>query len=457
MRRSLPFVILTGALAAGCAIRTPYDAPSVPLPATYEHGSPEVQARDPNDAWWHTFNDPSLDALIEMAIARNTDLAAAAVRVRRATLQARLAGSALLPIPNGSLSTGVSRPLSGNERRTAETASSSLGVSWEIDLFGRLDAQRDAARFEALATAEDRDAAYLSLIGTAASLHWQIAFANERIALGEESLAYARRTQALVETQYRAGAVSALERREVEQTVTAQVAALSQLRQILTEAREALRVLLDGTSLPGSERQALDGSPLPPVAAGLPAELLGRRPDLRAAELRLRGTLASSDATRASYYPALTLTGALGTSSTALLDVLATPVATLGAGLTLPFLNVRDMRLDTAIARTRYEEAILLFRRSLYTALAEVENALSARVELDAQGDALLRTRDAAVDVERLYEVRYRAGAVPLRTWLDAQERRRAADLALAANHLARLQNQVALHQSLGGGFGTGG
>ncbi|WP_447725708.1 efflux transporter outer membrane subunit [Sphingomonas koreensis] len=457
MRRLLTAALLPSLLVSGCALptRTRYVTPSVPLPATFEQARADRGAMSSAraDKWWSVFGDSRLDALIALAIARNPDLAAAAVRVRRATLQARLTGNALLPIPNGNLSTGINRPLSG-ATRSSENASGSVGLSWEVDLFGRLRAQQDAARFESLATAEDRDAAFLSLVGTTASLYWQIASANERIAAAEQSLDYARRTQALVDVQYRAGAVSLLERREAEQSVTAQEASLSQLRQVRTEVRDALKVLLDGAAPALPERQALDRAPLPPVAAGLPAELLGRRPDLRAAELRLRASLAGSDAIRANYYPALTLTGSLGTSSAGLLNLLANPVATLGAGLSLPFLNVRAMRLDTAIARTRHEEAVILFRKSLHTALAEVENALSAHAELDAQGRALLRARDAARDAERLYEVRYRAGAVPLRMWLDAQDRRRNADLAISGNLLARLQNHVTLHQALGGGFG---
>lgn len=438
---------------AGCATRTPYERPPAPLPGAFEHAPLAAPASQRPEAWWRAFGDPALEALVDLAIARNPDLAASAVRVRRSALEARLAGNALLPIPNGSLSTGVSRGMSGSNQSTTESASGSLGVSWEIDLFGRIGAQRDAARFEALATREDRDGILLSLVGTTASLYWQIAFANERISLGEQSLAYARRTQALVEMQYRAGAVSALERREIEQSVTAQISALADLRQARVQAREALTVLLDGMQPPEADRRAIVIAPLPPIAQGLPVDLLGRRPDLRAAELRLRGTLASADATRASFYPALTLTGALGTSSTSLLNVLTNPVGTLGAGLTLPFLNVRAMRFETAIARARYEEAVILFRKTLYAALADVETALSAREQLAAQGEALQLARAAAVDAERLYEIRYRAGAVPLRNWLDAQERRRAADLAFSANRLTRLQNQVTLHQVLGGGF----
>lgn len=343
--------------------------------------------------------------------------------------------------------------MSDAARRATETASGSVGLVWEVDLFGRLDARRDAARFEAEATTEDRDGVFLTLVGTTASLYWQIALANERVALGEQSLSYARRTQSLVGTQYKAGGVSALEVREAEQTVTSQEAALTEVRQARVRTREALMVLLNGASAPADDPQSLSTKPLPAIAAGLPADLLGRRPDLRAAELRLRSVLANADATKASFYPALTLTGGLGTSSSGLLNLLANPLATLGAGLTLPFLNFHAMHFETQIARTRYEEAVILFRKSLYGALAEMETALSARAELATQGLGLHRARDAAVDAERLYEIRYRSGAVPLCTWLDAQERRRAADLALSSNQLAQLQNQVTLHQALGGGF----
>lgn len=455
MRTTPTLLAAAGLLLSSCAsaTHTPYTRPPAALPAAFEHASPAAASPARGAPWWRGFGDPSLDALIDLAIARNPDLAAAAVRVRRAGLQARLTGNSLLPVPNGSLDSNYARPLSPGQAAT-RSSSATVGVTWEADLFGKLAADRDAARFEALATTEDRDAVYLSLIGSAAALHWQIALANERIALGERSLTYAGSTRTLVEAQYRAGAVSALERQEAEQTMTAQEAALSQLRQTRTEAREALVVLLDGARPPGPEPQSLEATTFPTAAAGLPAELLGRRPDLRAAELRLRGVLAQGDATRASFYPALTLTGGLGASSSSLLNLIANPIASLGAGLTLPFLNVRAMRFETAIARTRYEEAVILFRKSLYSALVEVENALAARAELAAQGDSLRRARAAAADAARLYEVRYRAGAVPLRTWLDAQERLRSAELALSGNTLARLQNQAALHQALGDGLG---
>ncbi|MPT54291.1 efflux transporter outer membrane subunit [Delftia sp.] len=452
-------MLKTGVLAcavalAGCGAitRTTYEAPQVALPAQFEHAQPSAAAPSP-EAWWRAFGDPRLDAWIDMALARNPDLATAGIRVRRAALQAQLAGRALLPQPGGTLSTGASRPLSGNPRSTLETSSATLSVGWELDLFDRLGAQRDAAVFEAQASEQDRQAVALSLAATTASLYWQLALANERLEFARQSLEYTRRTGELVEAQYRSGAVSSLERREARQALAEQQALLSQYTQARAELRQALNELLLGAEAPGGEPQALPTGALPAIAAGLPAELLGRRPDLRAAELRLRASLASSDAAAARYYPTLSLTGSLGGSSNSLLDLLANPVAALGASMTLPFLNVGEMRLNTAIARNQHEEAVVNFRKSLYAALAETEKALSARTELASQEQAQQRVMQESAEITRLYEARYRAGQVPLRTWLDAQERSRNAQLALSALHLAQLQNQVTINKVLGGGW----
>ncbi len=195
--------------------------------------------------------------------------------------------------------------------------------------------------------------------------------------------------------------------------------------------------------------QRLPEGALPAVAAGVPAELLARRPDLRAAEARLRSVLASGDTTRASYYPSLTLTGQLGTSSTALLNLLSNPVAALGAGLNLPFLRQREMQLSGKLASAQYAEAVVNFRQTLYAALADVENALSARSQQAQQGEQLALQLAAAREAERLYEVRYRTGASALRLWLDAQERRRA---GAAAKPLDQLNALATLYRALGGG-----
>ncbi len=454
MNKTIPLLVAAVATAlAGCSavVRTPYERPVLVTPAQWNVVSAEVPAVD-DGRWWTRFDDAGLDRAIDEALARNNDLAAATIRVRRAQLQAGVAATALAPTFSAGLNSNASRDLDGGGP-TARSNSASLGASYVLDLWGRLGSQRDAAVWEARASEEDLASTRLALIGTTAGLYWQLAFLEERIAASEASIAYAERTLALVRTQFAAGAVSGLELSDAEQGVVNQQAAHVQLAQQREETRNAWAILFDAApdaAVP-AHPHALDTREPPAVAAGLPADLLGRRPDLRAAELRLRASLAGVDATRASWYPSISLTAGIGSSSTSLADVLKNPVGTLGAGLSLPFLNVKQRRLDIAVSQAQYEEAVVNFRQTLYRALADTANALAAREALAARAVLLQQAFEAARTSERLNEVRYRAGAVPLRNWLDAQERRRSAEIALAEMQLARLDAQVTLYQALGG------
>jgi outer membrane protein TolC len=327
----------------------------------------------------------------------------------------------------------------------------SASIGYELDLWGKADALRDAATLEARATEEDRRALALSTIGSAATLYWQLGLLNTRIASSNASLAYAERTRDLVRAQYNAGAVSRLEMEDAEQAVQSQRAAHTRLIQSRAESRLAMGLLRDGRPWPEADEPQSLPSGAPAVEAGAPAALLARRPDLRAGEMRLRSMLASNDASRLSFYPSMSLTGSYGGSSESLTRVLADPVSTLAAALSLPFLQVNQMRLSNRISEAQYEEARLSFRQTLRRALAEVESTLSARTQLAAQGAELEASLDAAVTAERLYEARYRAGAATLRVWLDAQERRRQAELAVEQNRYDQLANLVSLYLALGG------
>jgi outer membrane protein TolC len=161
--------------------------------------------------------------------------------------------------------------------------------------------------------------------------------------------------------------------------------------------------------------------------------------------------MANVDSTRASYYPTFTLTGNLGTSSTGLLNVLQNPYAALGAGLTLPFIQWNTMKLNVEISKTEYEEAVVNFRQTLYSAFSDVENALSARSRYAEENSLLEESLTLARKAEELAEVRYRAGATALQSWLDTQESRRSAEKSLAENRLNRLKNLMTLYQAIGG------
>jgi len=284
-------------------------------------------------------------------------------------------------------------------------------------------------------------------------LYWQIGYLNQQIGLGDADIAYAERTLALVRARHVAGAVSGLDVAQAEQNLSAQRAAQTQLIQQRTENRHTLAILFDRPpQAQGAEPAGLPDRPLPAVPAGMPADLLGRRPDLRAAEFRLRELLANVDITRTSFYPSFTLTGSIGTSSASLGRVLSNPVATLGVGLALPFIQWNTMQLQIKVSQSQYEEAVVNFRQQLYTALSEVENALSARVQLEREGEQHTLSMAQARRAEALARARFAAGAIGVQPWLDEQQRLRNAQSADALNRLNRLNNRMNLYRALGGG-----
>ncbi len=457
----LASALLLGSSLVGCAavVKTPYEQPSIAVPGSFQNNtvlSKQIYDDVLADQWWTLFKDPQLNTLVEDVLSRNSNLAVAGINLQQARIQARQTQSQQgIRIGDAGLTTRRNFDLEGGD------SSSSLGVnfpglSYELDLFGKLANQTEAARWEARATEQDLQATAQSLIGTTAQLYWQLAYLNERYSVVQQNLTTAQKTYDLVRVQYRAGAVSGLDLTQAEQAIQSQQATLSQIEQQRVETRTALAVLMNMPvqQLSIQEPQRLPNIALPAIEAGLPASLLSRRPDLNAAELRLRKALANKDANKASYYPSISLTGSLSTgigTSTSLSDALKNPVATLGAGLTLPFLQWNDMKRDLQVNELEYEKAILQYRQTIYEAFADVENALSNRTELTKQVELQRRNVELAEKTERLTEVRYRNGAVALKNLLDAQETTRNARLSLVQTRQNQYNAYVTLLQALGG------
>lgn len=439
-------------LLAGCQpLRTPYQRPETQIPTHWPHGSDASALNQADSAWWQSFQDPLLNQLIEDVLKRNNDLAMAGLKLYKAQLQAGLVRHEQAPQLSASVNSSLSRSLDQNSA-TSQIQATTASVSYELDLWGKLASQRDAAEWEAQATAEDKAATALSLIGTTATLYWQIAWLNERLALSEASLADTRRILTLTQQKYAAGAVGALDLYQAEQEVASQEAALYTQQQARVEKRNALAILFDAP--PGAhqpERTKVSDLTLPTIQPDLPASLLARRPDLKASEWRLRESLAQVDNSRLSLYPDLTLTSSVGTSSSALKDLLHNPVGTLGAGLSLPFVNWPTVQLNVDIANTSYQTAVVQFRQDLYQAFSDVDNDLAAQAHYQAQYQALLRASALADHSRQLAEQKYRAGATNVKTWLDQQIAWRTAESSRIENYLNQLLTRVQLYQALGG------
>jgi len=438
----------SGALLGGCAVQTPYVRPATTIAPAYAQASAATSGEPAGGDWWRRFGDPSLDALVDQALARNNSLAQSEISVERARIQVGL--SVINPTISGSLTANGSGPLNGGS--WLKTYGGDAQVSYEADLFGRLHATKDVARFEADATAEDYATARLSLIATTVELYYQLAYLNQRIALAEDSVAYGRRTLSLSQALKSAGSASLLDTSEAEQSLQSQQSTLEDLKRQKVDALNSIDLLLDGQHWAPAAEPVSNGESAPPsVAVGAPAELLSRRPDLRAAELRLREQLRQVDVTKLNFYPRLTLTGELGTSSTELANVLKNPVGTLGADVLLPFLQVNQMKLQNQDAKLAYKNAVIGFRQTLYQALVDVENALADRSHYAEESRLLSSSLIDARRVESLDETLYKAGSTTLKVWLDAQDARRQNEASLAQSLLNERLAQVTLYKALGG------
>lgn len=465
-------LLLLISLLAGCGAATtsPYQRPELNMPGAWQGAKADeagkkdasaaaksknaevLQGLSPESLATRAlgFHDPELGRLLAAVMEHNNNLAAAAYTVRQARLTAGLKADALMPTASAEINGEYSKKLDKSGSEVSHSASGSL--AYEVDLWGKLAKERDMATWEADATEEDLRATALSLIGTTAELYFNIAYLNESVALGQASIARGIKTLDLAQVRYGVGANNSLDVLQAKRDLAKLRANQEDLLRQLAVKRTALAVLLDGPPEGVvADPKNLPRGALPAVQEGLPAEVLGRRPDLRAAELRLRKALLNVDVKRVSYYPTFTLTGTLGSTSSALVEVVQNPVAALLAGVTLPFLQWNEMKLNIKLAKAEYEQSVVEFRQALYEALKEVEDALSSRQYYAAQGAKLAEALDSATKVERLYEDRYRLGADTMQNWLDAQESRQDTETSLLANRLNRLINYVTLYQALGG------
>lgn len=470
-----PCVAIAVALLTGCASSTRHTAwtspelparwmaapeqaivesPDLPWPGSLEAIAQETagvhSAEAHGDAWWQAFGDDALNALVEEALANNADLAIAALRVRRAQLEAGLVGAETGPRARVTAAADAGRAFDTDRLRRSSGVNAAL--SFEFDLWGKLAARRDEAAWRMQATEADREAAALLLIGTTAKLYWRIGYLNESIALGEASIVDAQRTAALLEARVAAGAATPVDAARARQQLAALRAEQAERRLEQEGGRNALALLLNRLPEERSmQAQGLSGTRVPDIRAGLPAVVLARRPDLRAAESRLRARMAHVDFTRAAIYPDFTLTAELGTRSDSLVRLLQNPIASVGTAIALPFIQWHTVRLKAALSENEFEEASVDFLKKLYAALADVETALAAKTQLDAEAEQRTRALEEAGLAAASARARFELGATDAAPWLDAQRAQRLARAHQLTNRLARLENRIDLFLALGG------
>lgn len=464
---------LLAALLAGCTTVGPdYRQPQVAVPASFGDAASAAPASDDElAAWWRGFGDAHLTALVDLALVQNLDVEAAAARIREARALERQAGAAAAPqfAAEGSVSrqriseNAIPAPPSGGDAgfglpgQEFTTFRVGFDAAWELDLFGRNRRSVEAAMARSGAAAWDRRDVQVSIAAEVAAAYLQLRTLQVRLASARDELARQQRLERLLSARVGGGLTDGRELARQRSERSAAAAAIPALEAQADAEIHALGILV-GSSPKALARLAEPAMlPVAPdIPAGLPSDLLRRRPDIRSAERALAAANADIGVAVADLYPRISLTAAPALVSTALLSLLewGSRSFTAGAALDWPLLDGGRRRAAIDVRTARQEQALIAYRKAVLTALRDVEDALS-RVEADrAQLADLADATAAAAEAERLAEVRRRGGLVTLADVLAARGHRIALEGRAAETRGALARDTVALAKALGGGWG---
>ena len=452
-RRALVLGIAAASVLAGCSVGPDYQRPDFEAPKTWN--SAKNSDEWPGLTWWRDFHAEELDRLMKAAYERNYDLAIAVARLKQANAQALIAGAPLLPqVDAGTQAERLRQPPttpSGTKQFSA-----SLSASYELDFWGQLHDQADAARLTAAASAFDRETAELTLQSSVANSYFSLLSLNERLDLAENNLKASEDVLDAYQARLEVGAASALDVAQQENVVATQRATLPPLIEQQRQARDALSVLVG--LLPEDQvgpAGALDQVKLPGVASGLPSGLLQRRPDVQSAEAKLQAANQTVKAATAALFPSITLTAQGGSASSSLSDLFkpAGVFYSLIAGASQPIFHGGALEGGQDLAAGQYEEQLATYRKAVVSAFADVEDALAALEQEGRREEAdkvVVSTAQRAYDIAQaqLYN-----GTIDILTVLNTQRSLFQAQDELAQARLGHAQAVVGLFRALGGGW----
>ncbi|MEV4783014.1 efflux transporter outer membrane subunit [Burkholderia sp. LMU1-1-1.1] len=454
----MKYLVLPGLLLSltACSLVPPLERPAAPLPARYDDGVVEA-ANGADLGWRQMFADARLRRLIELSLENNRDLRIATLNVEAVRAQFSIADAARLPPV--SATGGVTRqrvPADAGGVQEQNTAGVGLGA-FEIDLFGRVRAQSEAAFARYLASGEGRRAAHIALVGAVADAYFSELLAIEQLRLTESTLADWRASLEIARLLKQARQNSGLDIAQAEGQLATAEADLEARRRAVAQARNALALLV-GTALPADLADAapLEAQTLPAaLPAGLPSDLLTRRPDILQAEQALRASNADIGAARAAFFPQISLTASLGFASPSMAALFdgAHRAWSFSPQITQPLFQGGRLRAELDLARIRKSAAVADYERVIQAAFREVADGLAARATYGRQIEAQRRTVASVERVRELSDLRYRAGQDGRLQLLDAQRTAYAARLALLALRRDQLRATTALYQALGGGY----
>lgn len=461
-------LLATLALSACMTVGPDYHAPQVAVPAAWMMAG-DGRGSDPAvlAAWWRQFNDPVLDGLVADALAANLDLATARAQLREARARRLLAGAQLGPSVNASGSAARSRSSaeSGSGSGNAlNLYSAGFDASWEPDVFGGLRRGAEAAEADLGAAVESLRDVQVSLLAEVVLNYVELRTAGRRLAVTEDSAAAREETHALARWRLQAGLVSELDTAQALTELESARAALPALRTAIVEARNRLAVLCGrapgelAARLSGAETK---GAAIPLAAeaifAGIPADVLRQRPDVRAGERRLAAQTARLGEAQAARYPSFSLSGSVGVEALRLgaLGNSGAVARSLLAGVTAPIFDSGRIAANVEIQDALLEQARVAYQGVVLTALEDVENALVAVANGTERRAQLARATEAARLTLQIAQHRYATGLTDFLTVLDSQRTLLGLEDELASSTGDLASAQIQLYKALGGGWSS--
>jgi len=459
-------VCLVAATAAACTVGPNFKRPVVALPDTFRGDeAPAVTKADTtslgDQAWWDLFEDDQLCELIRTALRQNFDLRIAAARILEAQAQLGITRADQFPTVDagaGATRNRVARSvvpfaLDPYERTDFQLT---VTVAWEVDFWGKYRRATEAARAALIATEWGRRAIAATLVSQVAGAYFQMRSLDLQLDIATRTLASRREALRLTDVAARGGAISLLDVRGAEQLVFTAAGTIADLERQIVQQENYISVLLGlhpsavrrGASLEQQVR-------LPEIPAGLPSELLDRRPDINQAEQELIAANANIGIAKAAYFPQISLTGTGGGESPALSDLFSKPAGlwSIGAALAQPVFNAGRTRSRVAVADARRQEAELTYQQTIQRSLREVSDGLVAYRQGRVLREEQQLLERSAADARRLAEIRYQGGATSFLEVLDSETRAFSAQLGVVQAELGELLARVQIYRALGGGW----
>ena len=458
VRRLLPLIV---AALAGCTLGPDYKRPQVAAPAAFQY-EPKDAAATADTLWWQQFQDPVLDQLIAEALQHNTNIQIAAANVEQA--------AALLTQTRSQLFPQVGYGIGAQRERTVEPAfaaqipnypnpasayQAALQASWEIDLWGRIRRQSEAAYANVLATDEARRGVILTLVANVANGYLQLRGLDAQLDVAKKTLQTYKESVDLFTLQFQYGQVSMMNVAQAQSQYETAAAQIPLIEQQIAQTQNSLAVLIGRDPGPILRGKSVYELQLPQVPQGVPSQLLERRPDLNQAEQQLIAANAQIGAAKALYFPTISLTGAFGSASADLSKLFSGPAKVWSYAGTLagPIFTFGAVSGQVMQAEAAQNAALLNYQLAIRNAFADVDNALVANAKLQEQLDAQVKLVAALQQYSDLARLQYDGGYTSYSTVLQAEQALFPAQLNLASIRAQVFASAVNIYKSMGGGW----